>query len=248
MAAVKRDKVLTEAVDQAREVLATVAESGTIGEHIGVEMEAERLATHYFACQSRAYPGWRWAVSVARPPRARKATVCETYLVPGEAALLSPEWVPYAERLQPGDIGAGDVTPYNEDDPYLEHGFEATGDEDVDEMALYELGLGRKRVLSAEGRERAAQRWYDGTHGPAADVARQAAESCGSCGYFVPMAGALRQVFGVCANEWSPSDGAVVSLDHGCGAHSEIDVNKPDSDAPAERPVLDDHHLEYVAR
>ena len=28
-------------------------------------------------------------------------------------------------------------------------------------------------------------------------------------------------MFGACANEWSPSDGLVVSLDHGCGAHSE---------------------------
>ena len=48
---------------------------------------------------------------------------------------------------------------------------------------------------------------------------------CSTCGYFVPMAGALRAVFGVCANEWSPSDARVVSLDHGCGAHTETDVD-----------------------
>src|SRR5687768_18109890 len=48
--------------------------------------------------------------------------------------------------------------------------------------------------------------------------------SCSSCAYLVHLSGALRQVFGVCANEWSPSDGRVVSLDHGCGAHSETDA------------------------
>ena len=72
-------------------------------------------------------------------------------------------------------------------------------------MALWELGLGRKRVLSAEGREAAAQRWYEGECGPHAEVAAKAPAPCSSCGFFLPMAGALRSFFGVCANEWSPS-------------------------------------------
>jgi hypothetical protein len=61
------------------------------------------------------------------------------------------------------------------------------------------------------------------------------------------MSGALRAVFGVCANEWSPSDGAVVSLDHGCGAHSEADVARPAPEAIG-RPVLDDTELDIVER
>ena len=44
----------------------------------------------------------------------------------------------------------------------------------------------------------------------------------------------MRQMFGVCANEWSPSDGKVVSLDHGCGAHSQTDVPSMPSDWPDE--------------
>lgn len=247
MARAKADTVLLGAVELARTELRAVADPGTVGEHLDARMDAERLATHFFACTSSAYPGWTWAVTVARPPRARKATVCETHLVPGDGALLSTEWVPYAERLEPGDIGAGDATPYVADDPLLEAGFEATGDEDVDEMAFFELGLGRPRVLAPEGRERAAQRWYDGNQGPTAEIARKAPQPCSSCGYFLPMAGALRRVFGVCANEWSPSDGSVVSLDHGCGAHSEIDVDRPSPD-PIDDPVLDDHELEFVSR
>lgn len=246
MATIKDDATLFAAVDLAREAAESIAEPGTVGEHLGAEMDAERLATHYFACSARAYPGWRWAITLARAPRARKATVCETNLVPGEGALLSPEWLPYADRLAPGDVGAGDVTPFVEEDPRLEPGFEATGEEDVDQMAQWELGLGRPRVLSAEGREEAAQRWYDGENGPRTPVAEQAPAPCATCGFFIPMAGALRSFFGVCANAWSPSDGRVVSLDHGCGAHSEVDIDRQPS-APVEEPVLDELAVEILA-
>lgn len=245
--AARSDVVLMGAVDLARTAAEEIAEPGTVGEHLGADLDEERVVTHYFACTATAYPGWRWAITLARAPRARKATVSETHLVPGDGALLSAEWVPYAERLAPGDIGAGDVTPFVADDPRLVAGYEATGDEDVDQMALFELGLGRPRVLSAEGRDEAATRWYAGEHGPASMVARQAPAPCSSCGFFVPMAGALRVVFGVCANEWSPSDGAVVSLDHGCGAHSEVDVDPRPADV-VEAPVLDDDDLELVDR
>jgi len=237
--AIKADAILFAATDQAREAAESIAEPGTVGDHLGAVMDAERLATHYFACTATAYPGWRWAITLARVPRGTKATVCETNLVPGEGALLSPEWLPYDQRLAPGDLGAGDVLPYIEDDQRLEPGYEATGDEDADAVALWELGLGRKRVLSPEGREVAAQRWYDGDYGPKSSVAEQSPEPCSSCGFFVPMAGALRSFFGVCANAWSPSDGGVVSLDHGCGAHSEIDVVREDPKPPEEH-VLDE--------
>lgn len=245
MPAAKPDPTLRGALDLAREAAESIAEAGTVGDHLGMEMVEDRVATHYFACTAGAYPGWRWAITVARVPRSKVVTVSETNLVPGDGALLSPEWLPYADRLAPGDIGPGDVTPRVEDDPLLEAGFEATGDEDVDQVALWELGLGRPRVLSAEGREVAAQRWYDGDSGPNAPVAQKAPAPCSSCGFFIPMAGALRSFFGVCANAWSPSDGRVVSLDHGCGAHSEVDIEAPEPEAIAP-PVLDDNELERV--
>lgn len=239
--------MLAGAVEVARAAAGELAEPGTVGEHLSVRAEADRVVTHYFVCTATAYPGWRWAVTLARAPRARRATVSETHLVPGEGALLSQEWLPYLQRLAPGDIGAGDQTAFVADDPLLEAGFEATGEEDVDALGFVELGLGRPRVLSAEGRERAAQRWYDGSNGPGADVARQAPSACSSCGYFLPMAGALRAVFGVCANEWSPSDGTIVSLDHGCGAHSEVDAERRVPER-VEAPVLDELAYEVVPR
>ncbi|MFM6849653.1 MAG: DUF3027 domain-containing protein, partial [Terrabacter sp.] len=235
----KKDALLLAAADLARAALDGVAEPGTVGGHLGMDMLEERLGMHWFECTSPGYRGWRWGVSVARVPRGKVATVCETNLLPGPEAVLAPEWLPYADRLAPGDLGAGDVLPFRPDDPNLEAGFEATGDEDVDQMAFFELGLGRPRVLSAEGREAAATRWYSGDSGPASEVAAKATERCTTCGYFLPMAGALRATFGVCANEWSPSDGRVVSLDHGCGAHSETDVEQPEPSSVGD-PIVDE--------
>jgi len=243
--ATKADAILLAAIAEAREAAEGIAAPGTVGEHQGVVMDGERLATHYFACASTAYPGWRWAITVARVPRGKKATVCETNLVPGEGSLLSPEWLPYEQRLAPGDIGAGDVLPYVENDQRLEPGLEATGDEDVDEAAMWEPGMGRKRVLSAEGRDEAAERWYRGDAGPNSPLAEKAPAPCSSCGFFLPMGGALRSFFGVCANAWSPSDGRVVSLDHGCGAHSEVDLIREDP-RPAEEHVLDEFAFDVV--
>jgi hypothetical protein len=243
--AVKDDAVLFAASEVARGAAESIAEPGMVGQHLGAVMDDERLATHYFACTAPAYPGWRWAITLARVPRGKKATVCETNLIPGDGALLSPEWLPYDQRLAPGDLGAGDVLPYIEEDQRLEPALEATGDEDVDVAAQWEPGLGRKRVLSAEGREDAAQRWYGGENGPTSPVAEQAPEPCSTCGFFVPMAGALRSFFGVCANAWSPSDGRVVSLDHGCGAHSEVDLIREDP-KPPEGPVLDEFAFDLV--
>ncbi|WP_184508985.1 DUF3027 domain-containing protein [Terracoccus luteus] len=235
----KSDAVLSAAVDVARSALDEITEPGSVGEHVGFEMLDERLGMHWFACLSAGYGGWRWGVSVARVPRGKVATVCETNLLPGADAVLAPQWLPYAERLAPGDLGAGDTLPYRADDPNLEAGFEATGDEDVDQVGFFELGLGRPRVLSAEGREQAATRWYEGSHGPTAEVATKATDRCTSCGYLVPMPGALRSVFGVCANAWSPSDGQVVSLDHGCGAHSETEAEQPEP-LSVGQPIVDE--------
>jgi len=232
------DAALAAAVEVARAAVIDIAEPGAVGDHLGVAPEGDRVLTHYFGCLSAGYRGWRWAVTVARAPRSRTVTVSEVHLLPDTAAVLSPTWLPWAERIQPGDLAPGMVLPKVLDDVRLEQGLEASGEEDVDAVALWELGLGRPRVLSLVGRDEAAQRWYAGRHGPHDPFAEQAPAPCASCGFFLPMSGALRAVFGVCANEWSPSDGQVVSLDHGCGAHSEVDVEARSE--TVDLPVLDE--------
>jgi hypothetical protein len=218
------DAVLAAAVELARSAAEQLAEPGQVGEHLGTQVDGERVLTHLFACEAPAYRGWRWAATVTRVARSKVVTVDEVVLLPGAEAILAPEWLPWSERLKPGDLGVGDLLPTSADDERLEQGYEQTGDEDADRVAVWELGLGRPRVLSPIGRDDAVDRWYSGAHGPLAPIAEAAPARCASCGFLVLMSGSLRQLFGVCANEYSPSDGGVVSMDHGCGAHSEVAV------------------------
>ena len=231
------------AVERARAALGEITEPLSVGEHTAAKLQAERLVTHLFECNLAGYNGWRWAVTMARPPRSRTATVCELELLPGEGALLAPPWVPWADRLRSGDLARSDRLPRRETDERLEAGWEAAGEEG-DRTALDELDLGRARVLSFEGIQRAAQRWYDGDHGPDADGVRKADATCSSCGFLLPMAGRMRRVFGVCANELAVDDGRVVSMDHGCGAHSETDLPDQDSDWPVTPSRMDEGLME----
>lgn len=239
------DQTLAQAIDLAREAAAEVAGS-SVGDHLGFYLEGDRVGTHMFAALDAGYRGWHWAVTLARAPRSRHATVCEVEMIPGKGALLAPPWLPWAERLQPGDLGPNDSLPYQADDPRLDQGYEQTDDEEADRVAIVEMGLGRARVLSAEGRAAAFTRWYDGDHGPNAPAAKAAKAQCSTCGFFMKLSGAGRRIFGVCANEWSPSDGKIVSVDHGCGAHSETDAPKPRGDWRQSDPVVDEKDLEVV--
>ena len=217
------------------------------GQHVGVVAEGDRLVTHHFACDLPGYRGWHWSVTVARAPRSRTVTVCETVLLPGPDALRPPEWVPWHDRLQPGDLGIGDVLPTPTDDERLAPGYVLSDDPAVEEVA-WELGFGRSRVMSREGRLDCATRWYEGDSGPLAAISTAAPKRarCGACGFFLPLAGSLRQAFGVCGNVYAPDDGRVVSRDHGCGAHSEAALEP--AGAVEELPtVYDDSEVESVA-
>ena len=221
--AIKKDAVLEAAVDVARAGAEAVAHPRPVGEHVGFEMVSDRLATHYFASTDEGYVGWCWSVTIARVPRGRVATVCEVDMTPRDGALLAPEWVPWEDRLRPSDISREDTLPYVADDARLEHSYEDTSS-DPDLPIVRELGVGRPRVLSPEGRSQAATRWYQSERGPKSG--RRPRNTCSTCGFLMKMSGDMRTMFGVCANEWATDDGAVVSLDHTCGSHSETDVPK----------------------
>jgi hypothetical protein len=239
------DATCAAAVDLARTAAAAAAgDESLVGDHLGCEADSDRVVTHYFDCRNPAYRGWRWATTVARASRSRVVTVDETVLLPGTDALLAPEWLPWSDRLRPGDLGVGDLLPTPSDDERLVPGYAVTGEDEADRLAIWELGLGRARVLSRVGREEAAQRWYDGDNGPRSPIAEAAPARCGTCGFYVLLAGPLRQAFGVCANEYAPDDGRVVSVDHGCGAHSEglVTLARP----AAASPVIDEFGYDIV--
>ena len=233
------DKACIEAQDLARAAAVEIGRPEWVGEHLGTKVEV----THFFECLNPAYPGWHYAVTVVRAARAKYVTVNESVMLPGPDALIAPEWLPWKERLRPGDLGVGDLLPTPEDDERLMPGYaqvptEETDADGEDQQMLWELGLGRARVLSEVGRQAAAKRWYAGPGGPKSPIATAAPAQCATCGFLVPLAGKLRQMFGVCANEYAPDDGRVVSLDHGCGAHSEAAV--PERTSERLTPVVDE--------
>lgn len=227
------DAVCRDAVDLARAAIVAVAPADHAGEHLSVVAEEDRVVTHRFASLAPGYRGWEWVVTVARAPRARVATVDEVVMMPGAEALVAPPWVPWSDRVAPGDLGVGDVLPTEDDDPRLAPGWSGLDDLAAasDEPGLrpqgWELGIGRRRVLSTEGRDDAASRWQSGDTGPDAPMARSAPASCATCGFLLPIGGPTGSAFGVCANGMAPADGRVVSLSYGCGAHSEAGSDRP---------------------
>ncbi len=253
------DEICAQAVDLARAAAEEVAGAGQVGEHVGVDAEADRVVTHLFAALDPAYRGWRWAVTLARASRAKTATVSEVVLLPGPDSILAPEWVPWRERLRPGDVGVGDILPAPADDERLvpvasldgEDGLADLGDiaaavtelaepsaDTAAEEAAGSLVPPQARVLSAIGRDDAVTRWYTSEHGPKSPLAHAAPGVCMACGFFVRLDAPLGSMFGACANEYAPDDGRVVSVDHGCGAHSEAVL--PGSPGQPVQPVIDE--------
>ncbi|MBX7474881.1 DUF3027 domain-containing protein, partial [Streptomyces sp. MAG02] len=163
----KADPTIARAVDEAREAAEFEARDFGVGDYLGAVVDGERMLTHLFECTHPGYRGWRWAVSMVRASRARNVSVSEVCLIPGDDSLVPPAWVPWRDRLQPGDIAPGTLLPTPDNDPRLEPGYtggELAADEDPAEWAatravVAELGLGRERLLSQAGRDRAAERW-----------------------------------------------------------------------------------------
>ncbi|WP_339561797.1 DUF3027 domain-containing protein [Bifidobacterium thermophilum] len=301
----------------ARSVAQTVAdEPEQVGEatrQIGLD---DNVTDFRFASNKRGYEGWEWSVTLYHDVELDEWTVNESSLVPTDAALVPPAWVPWKDRLLPTDLSVTDAIGTEPDDPRLEDGFrptrpasdaqvearqpespaaqaangqddepagsgarvqDATGDgpqgdgeaiaaatttqtqpEDTDEDgtarqdiedSVEEFMLSRRHVLSPLGRDQTAKRWYEGPHGPKALSTKTAAGNvCSTCGFFVPLKGDFDRMFGVCANKWSPDDGRVVSLDHGCGEHSEIDPPEPSHLWVQSKPAYDDTHIDVIAQ
>jgi hypothetical protein len=221
------DPICAAAVDAA--LAAVMADAGpeSVANHLGVAAADDRMVTHQFRCTLPGYHGWQWEVTVARAPRSRRVTINEVALIPGPEALTAPRWVPWSQRIQPGDLSPGALAPTDPREPRLAPGWSGADDlaGQLEPGPLHPVNwepfLQRSRVPSLFGRESAATRWYRGENGPDNAMTRSAPGACGSCGWLLTIGGPLGQAFGVCTNRLSSSDGAVVSFEHGCGAHSE---------------------------
>lgn len=226
--------------DLALQAIHEVADSPThVGEFLDRDLIDDATVLRFEATHP-GYPFWRWCVALTGDDA--HASVNEVWMEPGEGALAIPVWKPWSERIRPGDLGAGDVVETDPRDPRLTAGYTGIADVDGAEAPLHplqwQLGLGRERVLSPEGLADAAERWSRGDDGPESQIARLADHRCSTCAWLLPIGGNLGQAFGVCAHDMSPSDGHVVALDHGCGAHSDV-VAEP-TPVPVTEIIIDD--------
>lgn len=236
----------TSALEIARAALLESIPADHVGKALDSVVEASQdslvtITSYTFECTSAGYPGWYWEVSIVEISGQGQSTVSEVNLLPGATALVPAAWKPWADRVEAGDLGVGDLLPPPENDDRLTAGFTGLGDlEDIaDDLAAlhpvqWELGLGREKVLSTIGQERAVNRWFEKLNGPKSAMAKSAPAQCGSCGFLVAIGGSMGQVFGVCGNEFGAADGQVVATTFGCGAHSSV---RQEQAAPI--PVVD---------
>lgn len=278
----------------AQAVAVTVSdEDGQVGDFVEAIDLGDNVTDFRFESRVRGYEGWQWSVTLYHDVELDHWTVNESSLVPTDKALRPPKWIPWKDRLEPGDLAVTDSIGTDPDDPRMEKGFRkvepaeqsenvssdaesaettdagdntetdtggvdgsqdesaaasVTSEEDIDE-AVEEFDLSRRHVLTPLGRSQIAKRWYEGPRGPKSLSTKTSdGNPCSTCGFFIPLKGELNLLFGVCANKWSPDDGRVVSIDHGCGEHSEIEPPEPSHLWVQSKPAFDDLHIDIIAQ
>lgn len=242
-------------------------EDNQVGDFVEAIDLGDDVTDFRFETRVRGYEGWQWSVTLYHDVELDHWTVNESSLVPTDKALRPSAWIPWKDRLEPTDLAVTDSIGTEPDDPRLEEGFRATdagegapaetpemsetsetSKEDVED-AVEEFELSRRHVLTPLGRAQTAKRWYEGPRGPKSLSTKTAdGNPCSTCGFFIPLKGELNLLFGVCANKWSPDDGRVVSVDHGCGEHSEIEPPEPSHLWVQSKPAFDDLHIDIIAQ
>jgi hypothetical protein len=124
------DERLTGAHDLALAALHEITPADTVGPAAGYTAEDDGAVSLRFHTRLSGYPGWFWTVSVAVVDDS-DPTVLEVELLPGDGALLAPDWVPWATRLadyQAAQVAAATVD--DEDDDLDDDDDDADGDDD----------------------------------------------------------------------------------------------------------------------
>ena len=131
----------------ARAALLEVTDARSIGPLVSETDEGDGVVSLRFESNLPGYLGWKWTVSLAKVGDA-EPTVLESELMPGDGALLAPEWVPWSDRLDEVNAGraaAGADTDDGDDDEddELVDDEDLLDDEDlIDEEDLVDDDLG----------------------------------------------------------------------------------------------------------
>ncbi|GAB3607511.1 hypothetical protein GCM10027413_29200 [Conyzicola nivalis] len=125
--------------DVAYAALLEITPVETVGDPAGEVDEGDGVVSVLFECAMPGYPGWKWTVSVASLEGA-EPSVLEVELMPAEGALLSPDWVPWSDRLaeyKAAQIAAGeevdDADDTDEPDDDTDDDADETDDDESDD-------------------------------------------------------------------------------------------------------------------
>ncbi|WDG19727.1 DUF3027 domain-containing protein [Microbacterium sp. Clip185] len=128
------DAELLAAHELALSALHEITKPQTVGPAAGYTLEPDGVVSLRFENRLAGYPGWYWTVSLARVEGA-EPTVLEVELLPGDGALLAPEWVPWATRLaeyHAQQAAAAEAAAEAEDDE--DDSEDDESDEDTDDL------------------------------------------------------------------------------------------------------------------
>ena len=129
------DERLLHAHNLALAALSEITPADTVGPAAGHIVEDDGVVSLRFHTRLPGYPGWHWTVSVAVVEDA-EPTVLEAELLPGDGALLAPDWVPWAKRLaeyQAAQLAAAEDESDDDIDDDLDGDDESDEDADDDD-------------------------------------------------------------------------------------------------------------------
>ncbi|WP_156759950.1 DUF3027 domain-containing protein [Microbacterium karelineae] len=127
------DERLLASRDLALDALREITPEETIGEPAAHSV-TDGVVSLRFNTALLGYPGWFWTVSLAAVD-GEDPTVLEVELLPGDGALLAPDWIPWSQRLE--DYKAHQAAAKAEEEAAREDDDE---DDDLDEDDVHDDG------------------------------------------------------------------------------------------------------------
>lgn len=132
------DPVLAASIETARSALAEITPDETIGELVTTVAQGEHVVSLQFANLMSGYPGWLWTATLSRIDETEAVTVLEVELLPGEGAVLAPDWVPWTVRMadyqSAQDAVGDDLEGDDETDDLDDVDVDLDDDSDVEEL------------------------------------------------------------------------------------------------------------------
>ena len=163
-----------------------------VGDHLGHVVEGERVVTHLFACTRPGYPGWRWSVTVARATASEGRHRRRGRADPGRrgdrrarvGALPRAASSPATSRPATCCPSRRTTRGWCRRTPSATTRSTPTTRRRSARSPRTSASAGSAPSRS-EGRDLAAQRWYDGDGGPSRRSPSPRPTCCINCGFLV---------------------------------------------------------------